>query len=110
MRTGYSEDLRNRVLEFVEEGGLIKEAVRIFKVSPMSIHRWRKKKLKYGNVKNKKRTTWVRKVNQEELREYVKNNPDKLLSEMGKHFGVSASSIHRNLKALDIVYKKRASV
>jgi len=110
MSQGYSEDLRERVLRFIEEGGQVKEAVRIFKVSPMSIHRWKKKKAATGCIKNKERTVWSRKVDLKELEAYIKANPDKMLSEIGEQFGVSASTIHRNLKKLRIVYKKSTRV
>ncbi|WP_353570351.1 IS630 transposase-related protein [Candidatus Albibeggiatoa sp. nov. BB20] len=110
MNKGHSEDLRERVLEYIEEGGKVKQAVKIFKVSTASINRWKKKKAVEGHVKNKQRTKWLRKVNREELREYIKSHPDQLLSEVGQQFGVSASTIHKNLKALNIVYKKNTSV
>lgn len=110
MVKGYSEDLRNRVLLYLEEGGKTGEAVRIFKVSAMSISRWRKRKKDCGHVKDKQQTRWARKINLEELSSYIQENPDKLLSEMGEHFDVSASTIHRNLKKLNIVYKKNAPI
>ncbi|WP_353571191.1 IS630 transposase-related protein [Candidatus Albibeggiatoa sp. nov. BB20] len=108
MKKRYSEDLKERVVTYVEEGGRVKDAVRIFKVTAMSISRWRRRKAETGELKNKARKEWARKVNQKALKEYVKKNPEHLLSEMSKKFGVSSSTIHRNLTALGIVYTKNS--
>ena len=102
----YSEDLKEQVVKYVEEGGKVKEAEKIFGVAAMSISRWRKRKAERGELTNKERQEWPRKVDREKLKDYIKENPDKLLSEMSKKFGVSISTIHRNIQALGIVYKK----
>jgi hypothetical protein len=42
----------------------------------------------------------------EELREYIKNNPDKTLKEIGAAFGASDASIRSRIRQLRITYKK----
>jgi len=44
----HSSDLRVRVLEYIEAGGLIKTACDTFQVSRSSIQRWRSRKEETG--------------------------------------------------------------
>jgi transposase len=103
----YSEELRARALEYVIRGGSIKEACEIFKVSRMSIYRWKKKLEQQGNVKTTPRQTWYRKVDVEELEAYVSAHPDKYLYEIAEYFDVAISTIWNNLQKIGFVYKKK---
>ena len=105
VRQAHQPEIRERTLEYIKEGGKIKEACRIFKVSRMSLYRWRKKQEEQGTVKDKKRCIWSRKVDRAELEKYVSANPDKYLHEMATHFGVAISTIWNNLRSIGVVYK-----
>jgi predicted aconitase len=42
----------------------------------------------------------------EALKEYIKNNPDKTLKEIGAAFGASDASVLYKIRQLGIIYKK----
>ena len=49
------------------------------------------------------------KINVENFKVFVANNPDRTLSEIGIKFGIKASSVYMRLKALNFSYKKKPS-
>lgn len=59
----HSTDLRTRVLDYIEAGGLIKTASSLFKVSRSSIQRWRERKGETGNVSPVPRVNAPYKIN-----------------------------------------------
>jgi transposase len=46
-------------------------------------------------------------LNSAEIVSYIKTHPDFILSEMGKHFNMSAAGAHYGLKKLGYSYKKK---
>ena len=102
----HSTDLRIRVLDYIESGGLIKTACALFKVSRSSIQRWREKKEETGNLSPLRRINAPYKINDAELQSYIQANPDAYLGEMASHFGVTNSGLWRALKRLKITRKK----
>ena len=102
----HSNDLRIRVLDYIDGGGLIKSACDLFKVSRSSIQRWRDRKDKTGDASPVQRINSPYKINDDELRAYVKNHPDAYLSEMATHFNATYTGIWRALKRLKITRKK----
>ncbi len=49
-------------------------------------------------------------IREQEVATYVKNNPDFILSAMGKHFGISGpGALYYWLRKLGYSYKKKAS-
>ena len=102
----HSTDLRSRVLDYIEAGGLIKSACVLFKVSRSSIQRWRDKKEETGSISPVSRINAPYKINDIALQSYIQANPDAYLSEMAVHFGVTTSGLWRALKRLKITRKK----
>lgn len=103
----HSTDLRERVLGFIAEGGLIKDVCKIFVVSRSSVQRWRKKQKETGDLNSKVRDCAPYKFTNEDLRSYVATHPDAYLSEIATHFNVTISCISIALKRLKITRKKR---
>lgn len=103
----HSTDLRERVLGFISQGGLIKDACKLFVVSRSSIQRWRKKQEDTGDLSSKTRDCAPYKFTNEALRSYVDAHPDAYLSEIAEHFSVTAACISIALKRLGITRKKR---
>ncbi len=93
----HSTDLRTRVLDYIEEGGRIKSACVLFKVSRSSIQRWRDKKEETGSISPVSRINAPYKINDAALQSYIQANPDAYLSEMAVHFGVTSSGLWRAL-------------
>ena len=102
----YSIDLREKITKFVENGGSIIEAARIFDVSRPTIYRWLEKK-NSGSLRDPKPQRPWRKINPQILTELVEKHPDWTLVEYAHHFGVKAASILKAFRSLKITRKKR---
>lgn len=104
----YSIDLRKRVVGFVKQGGSKAEASRRFAISLWCVNDW----VKRGNdlvprVTGPKKShtfDWGK------LRESVEKNPDLMLKEHAKTFGVSTSAIFSALRKMGISRKKKRHV
>jgi putative transposase len=103
----YSLDLRARVIGYIENGGRVGDAVKMFNVSYQSIWRWRALKEETNSLKPKPPQRKFRKIDPEVLRQRVRENPDYKLSDHAKFFGVREQSICEAFKRLKITRKKR---
>jgi transposase len=102
----YSLDLRKRVVEWVEKGGSVSKASKIYQVSRGTIYRWlNREDLRPTVVKRRKR-----KLDWEVLRNDIEENPDAKLAERAKKFGVRPSAICYALKEMKISRKKNDQV
>jgi len=102
----HSSDLRIRVLDYIEAGGLIKTACDTFKVSRSSIQRWRNLKKETGDLHPVQRERASYKVDNIKLRAFIAAHPDAYLHEIAEEFGVTAPGIWSALKRLKITRKK----
>lgn len=103
----YSIDLREKVIKFLEEGGLRSKAAKIFKMSPTTISTWYTRYKCEGNYNPKKRLGAKPKINSEDFMSYIENNPNITASEIGKKFAISASGAKYWLKKLNFTFKKK---
>ncbi len=111
MKDGYSIDLRERVVAYVEQGGSKTAAVGLFQVSRRTIYYWLERKRKRGNLAPSKPKKYkTRKLDDRKLIEQVEANPDATLSETAEQFAVSSVAIWRALKRLKITRKKNTAV
>ena len=102
----YSLDLKEKVIAYIDNGGRVSSAAKIFGIHRTSIYRWLgQKDLTPIKVERRKR-----KLDWEALEEDVKNHPDLRLCERAKKFGVHTSSVGYALKKLNITRKKRAEI
>ena len=102
----YSVDLRKSVIHYIENGGRISEAIKIFNVGRASIYRW----LDSPTLEPKKVITRSRKIDKEALWKDVEENPDLTLKERAEKFNVAPSSICRSLKKMKALRKKNRVV
>ena len=99
----YSLDLRTRVVAFVENGGGITRASKLFQVSRTSIYRWfNRTHLQATKVQHRQR-----KLDWFALEKDVAENPELRLIDRAKKFGVKPSAIFYALKKIKINRKKR---
>ena len=99
----YSLDLRKRVVDYVENGGRVAQATRLFQVARATIYRWLgRTDLRATKVKRRKR-----KLDWKALENDVKENPDARLIDRAKKFGVRPSAIYYALKQMKITRKKK---
>jgi transposase len=102
----YPEEFRKKVLEYIDGFHTQVEVARIFKISPKTVWNWVKQRKNTGSLKPKKPERKARKLNKEDLLQYVKERPDAYLREIGEHFGCVISAVHQRLKRFGITYKK----
>jgi transposase len=102
----YSEDLRIRVVDYVEAGHTYKESGAMYGVSDGTVYKWIKLKKETGSLKVEAVPRSPHKLFNEELLEYIKQNPDAYLKEIAEHFQCGISSVHDALKRLGVTYKK----
>ena len=103
----YSEDLRKKVIEFIENGNGVTKAAITFGITRTTIYKWQRLKKKNGNLLDAPPKRSWKKVDPNRLKTFVKNHCDFTLKEYAKQFGTSTVAICRALKRLKITRKKR---
>lgn len=99
----YSLDWRKKVVDYVENGGSITKAAKLFKVGRATIYRWLgREDLQATKVKRRQR-----KLDWKALEKDVRENPDARLIDRAKKFGVRPSAISYALKEMEITRKKK---
>ncbi len=107
MTKTYSNDLRQRVIDYLYRGSSYEEASKLFKISISSIGRWYRKYKTEGNYNAKIRGGSKKKIDLNGLEEYVRSNKDMTLKEAAKNLGVSIFTISYWLRKLGYSYKKK---
>jgi transposase len=110
MPASYSQDLRKKVIEYVNKGNSCHSASIKFEISPNTARNWYKRYNSEGNYLSKKVGGKKGRISEEDVVTYVNNNPNFILSEMGNHFGMSAPGALYWLRKLGFSYKKNASL
>lgn len=103
----YSHDLRIKALDYIEKGGSQVEASRIFGITVQTLCNWAYRK-RQGNLppkQERERTPY--KINNQLLKEYVREHPDAYLREIAEVFDTTAAAIFYACKRLKITLKKR---
>jgi len=90
----YSEDFRKRIIEYREEGYTLEETSKTFKVSIKTIRTWEKKLKEEGTLVKKWLNRPFKKINPDELTEYVKEHLDAYLKEIAEKFGCSFDKLY----------------
>lgn len=107
MTKSYSNDLRKRIIEYLEYGRNYEEASKLFKVSISAIGRWYRRYKEEGNYQAKNRGGSKKKIDLNGLEEYVKANENMTLKAAAKEFNVSSFTISYWLRKLGYSYKKK---
>ena len=101
----YSDDLKERVLAYVGQGGKKTEAVRLFGISRSVIYAWLSQPSDHRPRTPGPKGSY--KFDREALRAGVQTFPDRLQKGWAEHFRVSINAISHALKRLGMVRKKR---
>jgi len=109
MASPCSIDLRERVLDYIDEGHTKEEASIIFKITTRVIYNWQALRRSGESLEPKVRKSSPKKLEPEKVIELVKANPEGTLKEYGKEFGASGVAIHKAFKKLGITRKKNRS-
>jgi transposase len=112
MAKPYSDDLRRRVIRYVENGHSKAEASRHYEVSYRTIERWMNRYYATGEIKAVRvgRPTGTGKIVSVQLEASVAADSDKTLKERSKEFGVSAAALCKAMRRLGISHKKNTAV
>jgi transposase len=109
MPASYSQDLRKKVIEYVNKGKSCHSASIKFEISANTVRNWYKRYKSEGNYLAKKVGGKKGRVTPQEIASYIKTNPDFILSDMGKHFKMTSVGAYYWLKKLGYSYKKKTS-
>jgi transposase len=103
----YSLDLRQRVVDFVKNGGSKAEASRVYEVSEWCVYEWCKRielKPKKPPQRRKRKLDW------EALHRHVQKYPDALLRERAEYFEVHINAIWYACKQMKLTSKKNITL
>lgn len=107
MSASYSQDFRKKVIEYVNKGNSCHSASIKFELASNTVRNWHKRYKSEGNYLPRKVGGKKGRISEQEVASYVNNNPNFILSEMGKHFGMSAPGALYWLRKLGYSYKKK---
>ena len=101
----YSLDIRKQIVAYVQKGGGKTEAARRFGVGRETVYRFLKAAASRSLAP---KTSWGRwrKLDPQQLREYVRSHADATLSEMGGVFHVSGACVWKALRKMKYTLKK----
>ena len=105
----YSQDFRKKVMEYVNKGNSCNRAAIKFEISSGAVMNWYKRYKTEGSYEARKVGGKKGRISEKDVENYVKNNPDFILSEMGKYFNMSAPGALYWLRKLGYSYKKKPS-
>jgi len=103
----YSIDYKRRAVEYKQEGHTFKELKEAFKIPNQTYYRWAEE-YRYG-FERPEPAERPRKINLEQLKQAIEENPDAYLKELAEPFGVTEQAVFYALKKLNITLKKRRS-
>lgn len=113
MGVAYSQDLRDRILSASDKGMKTSEVARLLDVSPSWVRRVKQRRREHGETSPRPRGgATVIKIDLEQLRALVEEQPDATIAELHRRLGVecSQSAVGAALKRLRLSFKKRQSM
>lgn len=105
----YSLDLRKKVVDYIQKGGRIAEAIKLFGVSRKSIERWLNQLETAGHMNKKPYIRTKHKIDRETLKLNIAEAPDAYLKDRAETLNVSVSGVWRALKTMKITRKKKSA-
>ena len=85
----YSLDLRQRVVDYVEQGHSVPEAVAVFQVSKATIYRWRNRPSLSPTIVQTRRGQ----LDKAALQQHVRDYPEARLIDRARDFAVHPSAL-----------------
>lgn len=104
----YSIDLRKQALEYIANGGKRTEASKIFGVTTRTLSNWLSRQ-KRQDLAPRTRGSSPSKIDNDKLRKYIEDNPDRYLREIAEEFSSTLQAVFYACKRLKITLKKRHS-
>lgn len=110
MAHGYSTDLRERAVRYIERGGKRSDACEIFQVGTSTLDRWLRQHRRTGDLRAKPNGSRPWKLDHQAIIDYVKTHNDSTLQEIATHFNTAISVIDYVLRKFKITRKKNHAV
>ena len=108
MPNGYSNDLRERVLSYYDDGHTQKETCEVFEIGRTTLNQWLKLRRDTGSAHLRARPKRRRsaKISEQKLRAYIVAYPDAYLREIAEEFDVTDVAILYACRRFGITRKK----
>ena len=104
----YDQDLRDKVIDYLEAGNSYVSAAGAFNLALNTVKGWHKRYKSLGHCKPCKIPGRKPRVEEEVFKDYVKNNLDKTLEDIGSQFSMTASGILYHMHKNGFRYKKKS--
>ncbi|CAF24285.1 IS630 transposase-related protein [Candidatus Protochlamydia amoebophila] len=101
----YSKNLSQKALSYLEIGHSAEEVRLVFGIALRTVFNWLKRQ-RNGCLEDKPRKRHPIKIDNDQLKNYIKKYPDSYFKELAKEFNVDPSSIFYACKRLKITLKK----
>jgi transposase len=102
----YSKDARQMAMRYLDNGHTYAEAVRELGVGISALKSWRKQFRETGTLEKAPLERGSRKFHDDEVREFVKENPFATLQQIADKFGGTATGAFHACNRLKITLKK----
>ncbi|MDY2983709.1 MAG: IS630 transposase-related protein [Synergistes jonesii] len=106
--TVYSKDLRERAIKYILDGHSYRETSKVFNVGTYALCRWKKMLDEQGDLQDKPRRKYFRKIDPKKLEDFLRERPNAYLREAAEIFGCSKAAVSKALKRMNYTKKKRA--
>ena len=102
----YDAKYRSQVLKYIGKGHTIQEAHEVFEVGTTTIKEWKKLEKETGKLEKRPLERKAPKLCPDQLKAYIKENPDSYQDEIAKVFNCTQSAVSYALKRLNLTHKK----
>jgi len=105
----YDIKFREKVIEYMDKGHTIKEAHEVFGAGTTTIKGWKKLQKETGSLEKRQLERNHKKIDPEQLKTYINENPDRYMREIAEVFKCSVNAIFLAFNRLKITRKKTTS-
>jgi transposase len=103
----YSQDLRKKVIAFLNNGNNKTETAIVFKLNRKTVANWYSRYKNEGHYLPRKRLGAKSQITKDDFLSYVNNNPNSTSEDIGKAFSLGASGARYWLRKFGYSYKKK---
>lgn len=105
----YSQDLRNKVVNYIQKGNSNRSAALRFQVSPSAVNRWMERFRETGNYQARVRKSHPKKIDLIKLQEQIERLGYVDTEVLTAYFKSSKTALYKRLKQLGYTFKKKAT-
>lgn len=108
MARQYDQDLRDKVIAFMEQGHKAPFASKIFGLSANTVRNWYKRYKEEGHCSARKNKGKSPRIERSTFFKYIEDNNGCTLSDIGSHFKMTTSGISYYMNKFGLRYKKKS--